>query len=212
MDGKVGEESVPFRSHKGEPRFLHIVKHLAEYAEVKVGGIKRLISEARNGGNRTEGESSHTGGENNGCLFRHFYFFDKIFVFTYKVEKNKRVNKKDGERKEDLPLVAPVNEQPLKRAKGIKAEEQKRVRKILLKKSGYARIAGKNQKNDNKRGEERDVLHKRKIKKVDPTERCNKRISQPRGNKPTHNFFEGKCGRKNFFYGSKRKIVHKILL
>ena len=212
MDGKVGKKPVPFRSHKGEPRFLHIVKHLAEYAEVKVGGIKRLISEARNGGNRTEGESSHAGGENNDCLFRHLYFFDKIPVFTYKVEKNKRVNKKYGERKKDLPLVTPVNEQPLKRAKGIKAEEQKRVRKILLKKSRYACIAGKNQKDDDKRGEERDVLHKRKIKKVDPTESHNKRVSEPRGNKPTHDFFKSKCGRKNFLYGSKRKFIHKLLL
>ena len=95
MYRKMRHENVSFRGYHGKSRFLHVVEHINEQTEVKVGSAEGKITVAGDRSDNTAADQACGYGEApNRCLVR-LPFLKKGIVLANAVNNEKTVSRND---------------------------------------------------------------------------------------------------------------------
>ena len=118
MHAEMRHRYVTFRRDEREPRFLHVVEHINEEAEVEIGRREGEVTKAGDDGNHGAAKDAEGCRGNPNCFVTRLPFLPQIRILLYKIDGEQTKDGGYGQGEEKLVFRIFITEKPSHDADG----------------------------------------------------------------------------------------------
>ena len=182
--GKMREQTVALAGDHGQSRFLHVVEHIAEQTEIKVGRGKGLVAQTGDRGDHRAGGGAKQKGDSHDSAAVGVKSAQQVGVGAVAPDEKEAVGDQHGKHKEKFVLAALELQKPAADANRCGGKEKPGVGGKLGDRQSDQRIGDKKECHGQRDPPKSDVLRVFQLVKAKAEHEGQRRKATPRGDQP----------------------------